>query len=344
MIAPLRSLRGDVTGTQKPVHGPAAPGPFSAGHDGLDPLQTELAPKLDDRRSTEEQHRLDAAHTPLPDDRYEDTTPAHAPVPTGSDTPLAPSTFEGPRGNCRHAFSGPFGFSEDALVRLEAGLRAQREELLAQPTQLTSDPGICPSDDNRAYLPRAAQLHPGPGLTLDDSEVRIQTRDAFNLQPIPRCPPVRLQPSPNKDRVRKLRHPLFVLSVTAIATLTVYPFSMDDTFLAPELPSIQSEVVEPAQISTPKQDLPSAAQESHQADTQLSNRSVPAQQIGSNIQPALLSPAASTHGAGPIQPRAQSAISERGELPSQTTLYSGGDTLPQSFHRGRKKSQAQRTR
>jgi hypothetical protein len=102
-------------------------------------------PKGPCMRSAEEQH------PPSPDNG--DDPQSHQPHGDGHEhTVIAHGSDQASSGRT-NAFAGPFGLSEEALVRLEAGLRAQREQLLARPAQLTTVSGLCPSDHGSS--PRA---------------------------------------------------------------------------------------------------------------------------------------------------------------------------------------------
>jgi hypothetical protein len=235
--APLRSPCdpiGLVAGAQKQAHAPAATERHSIGRDKADPLEAGLAPKLNDKRSAEEQHpNVASDNDPRPpqppDDGHEHTVVAHGIDQTGGDILRVESSFQAPNresitkrqnpGSCSNLSTGPFGLSEEALVRLETGLRAQREKQpLAPPAQLTAAPEICPSDNDGARQepdtfalpptlarfgfcaqdtthrpPRAARLQPVPGLSLADNEGRVQTPDTFNPQPPPQRAPECLQ-------------------------------------------------------------------------------------------------------------------------------------------------------
>jgi hypothetical protein len=101
-----------VAGVQKQAHAPAATERRSIGHDKAEPPQAGPAPRLDDKRSAES---IAKRQNP---DSYSNLS------------------------------AGPLGLSEQAVVRLEAALRAQRE-------------------------------------SLAETEGLLQARDAFNSQPPP---------------------------------------------------------------------------------------------------------------------------------------------------------------
>jgi len=187
-------------------------------------MRTDLAPKLNDKRSAEERHSIKASRcddprpSRQPDSVHENTIVGRGfDQPDGHDPGVASNVQNQSRqsfkkyqnvGSCGNAFAGAFGLSEEALVRLEAGLRAQREQQLARPVQPTAAPEICPSDnkgvhqqsdkgslpptptraafctqDSSQHLPRAARLHPVPGLSGLDNEGLIQPPDTANFQP-----------------------------------------------------------------------------------------------------------------------------------------------------------------
>jgi hypothetical protein len=234
--APLRSpfdstdlVAGDlVAEAQKRALASAATERHFIGPDKADPLQAGLAPKLDDKRSADEQHPPHAAShddprpPQPPDDEHERTVVAHGIDQTGGDILRVESSFLAPNRDSitkrknpvsyNNLSTGAFGLSDKALARLEAALRAQREnQILAPPAQLTAAPEI--SDNagarqeadtvalpptlarfgfcarNTTYqLPRAVRLQSVPGYSLADNEGRVQTPDTFNSQPPPRAP------------------------------------------------------------------------------------------------------------------------------------------------------------
>jgi hypothetical protein len=109
-----------VAGVLKQAHAPATTERHSIGHDKVEPPQAGPTPKLNDKRSAES---ITKRQNP---------------------------------GSCSNLSTGPFGLSEQAVVRLEAALRAQRE-------------------------------------SLAENEGLLQTPDAFNSQPPSQRAPERLQ-------------------------------------------------------------------------------------------------------------------------------------------------------
>ena len=337
-----RDLVDVVAWANKQEHAPAK-GRHPIDHDWPDRLHTGLAPKLDDERCAEEQHRsIAAAGDDLRFPQSSDagnglTVVAYGPDQPGGDILRAASGFQTPNregvrkrqnsDTCHNAFAGPFGLSEEALVRLEAGLHAQREQLVARPAQLGTAPGICPGEtpvqaalcaqDTTQRLPRAAQLSSSPEFTLSGNEGRVPP-DTFNFQPSPPCEPVRLQsPSPSKERSLNWGPRLLILISTLMAAL-VFP--------VPELAPVNSEVSEPAH--TLPQHLSGTTQANKEVDSQLSR-----------LEPATSdAPVASAQHAASIQPPAQPATVTQSTTSFQIGPPFHGDASSRRSQRGHKNS------
>jgi hypothetical protein len=252
---------------------------------------------------------------------------------------------------------------EEALVRLEVGLRAQREHLHARPALHTTARGICPSDSDGAYqepekfsssppltraafcardvtqhLPRAAQLRPTPGLALGNPG-RVQAPDTFNFQPLhhgaSESPP---SSSPTVDHRRNWRLPQFILIPTVIGTLVGYHFLTGGAFPGRELVAVNSEVVEPARIRTiePEPGFPTEA--NSQVNNQLSNDSVPSSQTEIALPSTTsISPGASAQPATSIQASVPPAIANQSTMPVPIKLPSGdAASSAKPFHHGRR--------
>jgi len=360
MVAPLQSPRDSVHLVARPqeqTHAPAAAEPCSVGGDWPDLLQRRLAPKYDG--STGGQHPPSAAREGLRSSNgSEHTIPAQGRDKAGDNILPAASGLQAPNRESitkgqNNSFAGPFGLSEEALVRLEAGLRAQRENLIARPAQLATAPGICPINGDEAYqapdkvslpptlgasrspdttqrLPRAAQLHPSPGLSPADDEVHVQTPDR-------RAPERVASSSPTTDHRRNWRLLLIISISTIIAAL------IGGTFPAAELTSINADVIEPAQVKTIAPELPSTAPENNHVNNQFSTDHAPSPQIGLELQATTsISPGVSTQPAASIQTSADPAIAHQSKVPSPVMLPSGGDTSSPRSHRGRRATREQR--
>jgi hypothetical protein len=361
MVAPVHSTRDSIHLVARPreqTHAPAAAEPCSVGGDWPDLLQRRLAPKYDG--SIEEQHSSDAARDnlrspPPSDDGCEHTIPVQGPDNAGDNILRAGSGLQAPNRESttkgqNNSFAGPFGLSEEALVRLEAGLRAQRENLLARPAQLATAPGICPVDDDEEArakvwlpptpgafrspdttqrLPRAAQLHPSPGLSPADDEIHVQTPDN-------RAPERVASSSPTTDHRRNWRLLLIISISTIIAAL------LGGTFPAAELTSINADLIEPAQVKAIAPQLPSTAPE-NSVNNQFSKDHAPSPQIGLELQATTsISPGISTQPAAPIQTSPDPVIAGQSKVPSPVVLPSGGDTSSPRSHRGRRATREQR--
>jgi hypothetical protein len=139
---------------------------------------------------------------------------------------------------------------------------------------------------------------------------------------------MRLQSSPSKKRSHTWRPRLFILIPGVIAALM---------FPAPEHASINSGVVEPVQIPTVLQDLPTPAQADKPLDSQLSNNSVPSSESGLEVEPTTsVSPGAPAQPAASTQRSAQPTMANQGTMmSSQVTLPSHGDTPSRRSHRRR---------
>jgi hypothetical protein len=364
MFTSLQSPRNSIDLVARPqeqTHAPAAAEPCSVGGDWPDILRTSLA--LHDDRSTEGQHPPNAVldnlrSPPSPDSGCEHIIRAQGPGQAGDNILRAASGLQAPNRESTtkrqdNSFAGPFGFSEEALVRLEAGLRAQREHLLARPAQLAAAPGICPIDGDEAYqapdrvslpptraafrspdttqrLPLAAQLHPLPEFSVAYNELHVQTPDK-------RAPERLASSSSITDHRRNWHVPLIILISTIIAIL------IGGTFPAAERISVNAEVIEPARIKTISPELPSTAPENNHVNNQFSNDLAPSSQIGLEFQPTTsISPEASIQPAAPIQASADPVIANQSKMPSTIMLPSGGDMSSPRSNRGRRAARAQR--
>jgi hypothetical protein len=231
MVASLQRPRDPIdliAWAQKQAHAPVGTERYSVGDDRPDALQTSLAPQLSDERSACDRH----LRSPQPpDDRYEHTVTAQGLDQTASDILRAAPGFQAPNresvterqnaGSCSN-----LGLGEEALVRLEAALRAQREKQpLAPPIRLIAAPEIAPSEsdgtpqepdkialppplarfgfcaqDTTHQLARTIRPQPVPRLSVTDNEGCVQTPDTFNSQP-PQRATERLQPSESPPSV-----------------------------------------------------------------------------------------------------------------------------------------------
>jgi hypothetical protein len=255
--------------------------------------------------------------------------------------------------SCSNSLAGPFGLSEEALVRLEAGLRAQREQFLARPPHLATAPGICPNDRDGAdqapdkislpstltavrasdwtqHLPRAAQLRLAPGLSRADNAGYVQT---------PTRVPERVSSSSAPHQRRNLRLPLIILTPAVIAALIVNHFLMGGGFPAADLVQLKSEVVEPAPIKTIGPELPSAATDGNAVSNKSNNDSASAQ---TKLEPTI-SPGASVQPAVPIQSSAPPAIADQSTGPNPIMLPSGSETASPRSRHGHKPPRAERS-
>jgi hypothetical protein len=206
--------------------------------------------------------------------------------------------------------SGRFGLSEEALLRLEAGLRAQRELMLLRGLHVAAktrpsnggtreEPDECapppesarfgfPAQDGPQLPLRAAHLRPLPELTSAGSDGRDQA-----LEP--------LQGSATKHR-RNWRLPMYVLTVTAIAALATYHFLEAGTFTESGLASVRLAL---------ERELAAFTQTGTQVSSHPVDSSVQSSPVGLGLQStASPSPAAS--------PQAPEAI----ESPVQPTIMS----------------------
>jgi hypothetical protein len=344
VVAPLQSSRESIDFVAPPweqAHAPAATEPLSVGGDWLGTLRTSLAPKTslapDDDRSAEEQH-----------------PPAQGPDQAADNILRAASGHQASNrqsttNSQSNSFAGPFGLSEEALARLEAGLRAQREHLLARSAELATAPGICPIDDDEAYpgpdkvslaptlaalrtsdtpqrLPRAAQLHSSRGLSTADNEVHARTPDRRASEP--------LASSFSATDRRRNWGLLLVISISTIIAALIA-----GTFQATERTSINADVIEPALTKAIAPELPSAAPENNQ----LSNEPAASRQIGVEHQAATsTAPGAPAQPAAPIPASADPVVSKQSNVPATIVPPSGGDTSSPSSHRSRKATKAQR--
>jgi hypothetical protein len=240
----------------------------------------------------------------------------------------------------KNAFEGPFGLSEEALTRLEAGLRAQREQLLGDPPSV---PGFCPAnnhDDHREpdklalpaataiaatrtqdtiqHLPRAAQLPRLLGLAPADNEGQAQTPDTFNSQPEPPHDPERLKFSAGLHPSRRWFVGCILIG-TAIATLSVL-FFWGEKSPMPEPASVNPDVIQSVPVQALDREVSRAAEARGvlpSATDQLEQVRTPTPQV---------EPAQSVA----IQPAAQPATT------AQSTLVlppSHGDTSPRRSRR-----------
>jgi hypothetical protein len=195
--------------------------------------------------------------------RQELTVPAWGPdeycsdiFPVASD-PQAPdgaSTRQGMGTRCK-AFVGPFGLSEEALGRLEAGLHAQREQFIARPARYATGPGFDSARDQKEHnkggsqlapltaalraqdvmprLPRAAQLQPSLEITFPVNEALDSTPNNLN-QASAGGGPEPLQFAPPREGGGNWRFTRRSLIATAAAAVTAY-FLTDGTFPSLEL-------------------------------------------------------------------------------------------------------------
>jgi hypothetical protein len=349
MVAPLQSPRTELS---------------SVGDDRPDVPQTGLAPHLPDEGFAEEQHPPNARHdlrsSPPPDDGYDHTIAAQRPGQASGNIMLAESSFraadcEGVAKSCSNSLAGPFGMSEEALVRLEAGLRAQREQFLTRPPHLATAPGICPNDrdgadpapdkislpptltavrapDRTQHLPRAAQLPPAPGLSRADNAGYVQT---------PTRVPERVSSSSTTPQRRNLRLPLIILTPAVIAALIVNHFLMGGAFPAAELALVKSDVVGPARIKTIGPELPSTTTDGNAVSNKSNNDSASSQAKLESTRS--ISPGASVQPAVPIQSSAPPAIADQSTGPNPIMLPSGGETSSPRSRHGRKPPRAQRS-
>lgn len=204
-------------------------------------------------------------------------------------------------GSCSELTSGPFGLSEEALLRLEAGLRAQREEMLlgglhvAAKTQPSNsgtreEPDECalppeparfgfPAQDGPQLPLRAAHLQPLPELASAGSEGRDQTPE-----------PLQGSSLATKHR-RNWRLPMYVLTVTAIAALATYHFLEAGTFTESGLASVRLAMQRELAAST-------------QTGTQVSRHPVDSSVQSSPVGLGLQSTAAPSPAASPQAPEA----------------------------------------
>jgi hypothetical protein len=321
MVAALRALRDtldQLTQAQKS----ATVGTDVIGNDGPPPLQPDLpkglTPKSTHSLSAEERHfprpafSTDSRLPQPPRGRDEDGTICHRPDHEGGNIPRIASTFQAPNrkavtyGPSRSspAFAGPFGLSEESLVRLEAGLRAQRERLIARPAQLAAGPE-CSSDDSVAYhepdefdlpcgqaaplapeptsrLPRVAQLAPVARLTLPDKESHVQFPAAIEPSSAEQSPMGHLSSPPATTHARHLQFSHFI-----IATVMAFFLLLPCTVPLPELESVPPEAFGPAQSATIQQNNAPSVEATPQVDSLLGNNSVPPK-TGSKLQAATM--------------------------------------------------------
>ena len=267
MVGPLRTLRDTF---HQVTHAQNSTAVDVVDNDAPPPLQpdlpTGLAPKSDYRRSIEKRHFF--AQPPRGADG--DGTICDPSYPE-DDIRKSGSTFHalnreastnGP-GRSSPAFAGPFGLSEESLLRLEAGLRAQREQLVAQPVPRVTGPE-CPTEDCIAdkapeelavprrpaaplapeltsRLPRVAQLAPVPGITLPDNGGHVPFPAAIEPRYLEQGRVRRASSPPATAHARHLRFPrLFVVALMAVLLLLPSTVSM------PDLELVHPEVLDPA--------------------------------------------------------------------------------------------------
>jgi hypothetical protein len=341
VVAPVQSPRDSVdlvAPPQEQLRAPTATDSRAVGGGWLGTLRTSVAPRGD---HSAEERQPQAQGPDGPADNILRAASGHL-------TSNRQSTTKGQD----NSFAGPFGLSEEALLRLEAGLRAQREHLLAQSGQLANAPGICPIDGDEACqspdklslpsirtvfhapdttqrLPRAAQLNFSPAPSTADSEVHVQTQDARA--------PQSLAPFSTRDRRRNWRLLLIISISTIIAGL------IGGTFPATERTSINADVIAPAQTKAIAPELPSTAPENNHVNNQPSNDLAASAQIKLELQATTsISPGVSAQPAAPIQASADRVISNQSNGPSTVMLPAGGDTSSPKSRPGRKATRAQR--
>jgi hypothetical protein len=312
---------------------PAAAGRHdSMDSDGVDRLQVAVPATAGDLRS--------AGHQPpagvVPDDPRSRGPSAGGSVAQGADPigggilppasdpqapdhkPIEPSQNPGSRSALA---SGPFGLSEEAMLRLEAGLCAQREEMLLRGLRVAAktrpryggareEPDECapPSEPHRFGFPaqvgpqlplRAAHQRPLPELASAGGEGRDQA-----LEP--------LQGAATRHRLN-WRLPVYVLTAAVIAALAADHFLEAGTFTESGLASVRLALQRELAAFT-------------QTDTQVS--SLP---VDSSVQspPVGLGPQSTASPPPAASPQAPEAI-ESPEQPSTITYQvappAGDDT------------------
>jgi hypothetical protein len=327
MIAPFRSQHNpidSVTWAKKEKHAPAERR-YPTG-DQLDPRKADLVPTTNNGCSAGKQR------TPDPDSRWpqdgderneNDLVLPWKDTMRGQVLRVESGIQEQGCGSRSKAFSGPFGFSEEALVRLEAGLQAQRE-LLGSPSYVTAASEICHHDMHvqAQHLPRAAHLDSLQGVTPTNNEDHV-AQGGLNFQSPSRHEIVHPQPSSVKERLRNWRPRLFILIPSVIAALA---------FAAPEHPSINSGVIEPPPIPAVLQEVPIVGPADKQESGQISNTSAPSSVSGLKIEPAT-----SVLPRESAEPAASPTMSSQGGAKSgQVTLPSYGNTSTRRARPGRK--------
>jgi hypothetical protein len=108
---------------------------------GLDALRTHLVPQLEEPAEERQPRNLARATPVQPTDGAGLNPPSVVSAQTAGDmasrfvsAPPGGTVSHPPAGG--HAFNGAFGLSEEALSRLEAGLRAQRDQRTTAPAQI----------------------------------------------------------------------------------------------------------------------------------------------------------------------------------------------------------------
>ncbi len=309
-----------VAGVQKQVHAPAAAEGHSIGHDKADPPQAGLAPKLNDRRSAES------------------------------------STKRQNPGSCSNLSTGPFGLSEEAVVRLEAALRVQRESfaesegLVQTPDAFNSQPPpqrapvlsqLASSSEREGAdkrLPRATPFPPVKGLPPVEENARAEkvprAGETFinDLRVLPSLVAERPLPPRSMQRHRNnLITPLLMTSC-AVAVLIAY-FSVRSLISelelefgrGPQLALLDSRIVAPPTTPVaPQQVRPNEAQDSTAAaspDNEISSQGAIIPQVKTSQIAAL------SQGTTPPQsPASQSAKSLQGTTSSQSEASPQGET------------------
>ena len=187
MEPPLRTAwdpKASAAEAPKQTHASAATERRSISRNKAEPLQAGLAPKLNDARSAEERYPPHAAsgNAPRPpqpaDDGHEHTVVVRSSDQASGDVLPVESGFRGLNRDSTTKRQNPasrsnIGLSEEALVRLEAAVRALREkERLSPPSRLIAAAEVGPSDsDGPRQGPDEIALSPPPariGLCAQD--------------------------------------------------------------------------------------------------------------------------------------------------------------------------------
>ncbi len=249
------------------------------------------------------------------------------------------------------AFVGPFGLSEESLLRLEAGLRAQREQLVAQSVPRVTGPE-CPTEgciadkapeelamprrpaaplapELTSRLPRVAQLAPVPGITLPDNGGHVQFPAAIEPRYLEQGPVRRASLPPAPAHARHLRFPrLFVVAPMAVLLLLPSTVSM------PDLELVHPEVLDPAPNASLQQRNASSVGVTQQVNSLPSNNATPPE-IAPKLQ-ATTTISVSVQPEAPLEPPAGLEKADQGALPSRLTPSSKSGQLPRRDHRGRR--------